>query len=207
MSLVVFVGGVAERVNEKIDVQNAADAAAYSNSLWMARGMNAVTTSNHLMGELTALCIIHESFGALEIETGRGSRQERVVPVEISKKLSKEIRDLKNVHYPDQHKPPATLPGFAILYGQLDKQFVAKVVDQIASDNEGDGRHSSGAAIFDSNIRLKESALFALRLKSSLRKVNDLLHPASIPSPVLPFIVAADAATIVAPYFCRQVVV
>jgi hypothetical protein len=30
---------------------------AYSSALWMARGMNAITATNHLMAELTALAV------------------------------------------------------------------------------------------------------------------------------------------------------
>src|SRR5690242_4580184 len=49
--LIGFVANVGRIVQEKIAVQNAADAAAYSASAVMARGMNAVTATNHLMGE------------------------------------------------------------------------------------------------------------------------------------------------------------
>jgi hypothetical protein len=50
-------------VKNKLQTQNAADAASYSSSVWQARGMNAVTAANHMMGELQALYIIHHSFG------------------------------------------------------------------------------------------------------------------------------------------------
>ena len=48
-------------VNRKLAVQNAADAVSYSSSLWVARGMNAMTASNHLIGELNAMYVIHHS--------------------------------------------------------------------------------------------------------------------------------------------------
>src|SRR5690349_19567357 len=48
-------------VVEKIEAQNAADAAAYSSALWLARGMNAVTATNHLMGEMMSLVVVHEA--------------------------------------------------------------------------------------------------------------------------------------------------
>jgi hypothetical protein len=47
-------------VREKVELQNAADAAAATTTLWMARSMNAVTTSNHLMGEATAIVVLLE---------------------------------------------------------------------------------------------------------------------------------------------------
>jgi hypothetical protein len=47
----------------KMKVQNGADAASYSSALWMARGLNAVTATNHLMGEMQAFVVIHSALG------------------------------------------------------------------------------------------------------------------------------------------------
>ena len=49
-----FVGNAGHIVTEKVNTQNAADAMAFSSAQWMARGMNAVTATNHLLGEATA---------------------------------------------------------------------------------------------------------------------------------------------------------
>ena len=46
--LVGLVGNVGHVVNEKLEVQHAADNAAFSSAQWMARSMNSVTASNHL---------------------------------------------------------------------------------------------------------------------------------------------------------------
>src|SRR4051794_27512917 len=59
-SLVVNVGAT---VNAKIEAQNAADSVAYSSAVWMARAMNEVTTTNHLMGEMMALFIVYHAIG------------------------------------------------------------------------------------------------------------------------------------------------
>ncbi|MEX2170660.1 MAG: hypothetical protein WD851_15195 [Pirellulales bacterium] len=68
----VFNAG--QTVTRKIETQNAADAVAYSSSVWVARGMNAVTAANHMMGELTALYVMHHSLGGKWIdEKGRDS--------------------------------------------------------------------------------------------------------------------------------------
>src|SRR4051794_19270593 len=48
-----YVGNVGHVVTTKIYTQNAADAIAFSSAQWMARGMNAVTATNHLLGEAT----------------------------------------------------------------------------------------------------------------------------------------------------------
>jgi hypothetical protein len=55
-------------VSRKVDAQNAADAVAYSTSLQRAKGMNAITAANHLMGELHAVTIMHHSFGGDELD-------------------------------------------------------------------------------------------------------------------------------------------
>lgn len=62
-SLVVNVGAT---VNAKIEAQNAADSVAYSSAVWMARGMNEITTTNHLMGEMMALFIVYHAIGGDE---------------------------------------------------------------------------------------------------------------------------------------------
>lgn len=46
----------------KLETQNAADAAANSTAVELARGMNAITAANHLMGELTALVVLMHTF-------------------------------------------------------------------------------------------------------------------------------------------------
>lgn len=70
-SLVANVGIV---VNEKIETQNAADAVAYSTAVWSARSMNAITASNHLIGELSALTILHHAIGGKVLDDG-GTRK------------------------------------------------------------------------------------------------------------------------------------
>lgn len=63
MIMIGLVANVARTTREKLEVQNAADAAAYSTALWLARGMNSITAANHMIGELTAICALHEAIG------------------------------------------------------------------------------------------------------------------------------------------------
>jgi hypothetical protein len=72
-------------VTRKIENQTAADAAAYAAGVEMARGMNAVTAANHLIGELTALVVCHHAFGGDELD-GNGQRQ---APDDVSSALKK----------------------------------------------------------------------------------------------------------------------
>lgn len=47
----------------KMRTQNAADATSYSTALWMARGHNAITATNHMMGEMMAFIVVRSSLG------------------------------------------------------------------------------------------------------------------------------------------------
>jgi hypothetical protein len=63
MILVALVSNVAILVNRKMEVQNSSDAIAYSSSVWIARGMNSVSATNHVIGEMNALYTIHHALG------------------------------------------------------------------------------------------------------------------------------------------------
>lgn len=58
-----FIFNVSMTVNMKMNTQNAADAIGYSGSVWNARGMNAVTASNHFIGELMGIYVMHHALG------------------------------------------------------------------------------------------------------------------------------------------------
>ncbi len=60
-------------VTRKVEAQNAADAAAQAAGVEMARGMNAITAANHLIGELTALVVLHHALGGDELDGLRKS--------------------------------------------------------------------------------------------------------------------------------------
>ncbi|MBY0525260.1 MAG: Tad domain-containing protein [Gemmataceae bacterium] len=61
--LIALVGNVSLKVNQKIEVQNTADATAYSAAVWQARGMNGITAANHLLGELMSYAILIDALG------------------------------------------------------------------------------------------------------------------------------------------------
>ena len=68
--LIGLVGNVGLTVNQKIEIQNAADSTTYSSGVFVARGMNSVTASNHIIGELLALCVIQHSLRGPEGDQG-----------------------------------------------------------------------------------------------------------------------------------------
>ena len=63
MILVSLVSNTAITVSQKMETQNTADAVAYSSAIWVARGMNSITATNHIIGELNALYVIHHALG------------------------------------------------------------------------------------------------------------------------------------------------
>lgn len=68
--LIAFTMNTGQVVNQKVECQVAADAAAQSAGIWMARGMNSITATNHLMGEMLSLVILHEAVGGKKQEHG-----------------------------------------------------------------------------------------------------------------------------------------
>ncbi len=68
MVFFAFVTNSIQTVNQKIETQTAADGVAYSSALWMARGMNTITATNHIIGELNGLYVIHHSFGGKRLD-------------------------------------------------------------------------------------------------------------------------------------------
>jgi hypothetical protein len=93
LGALVFNSG--QTINQKIETQNAADSVAYSSTLWMARGMNAVTAANHMMGELTALYVLHHAVGGKRLDTEESRNNSGPIgPVnEIQKGLYESLRE------------------------------------------------------------------------------------------------------------------
>src|SRR4051812_29877000 len=68
--LIGLVFNVGTIVIQKIEVQGAADAVAESSAVVSARGMNSITATNHLMGEVMSLVVLHEAVGGKKLESG-----------------------------------------------------------------------------------------------------------------------------------------
>ena len=64
-----FIGNVGHITTNKIATQNAADSIAFSSAQWMARGMNAATATNHMLGEVTGLVVVIEGVAGPETYT------------------------------------------------------------------------------------------------------------------------------------------
>ncbi len=159
-----FVGDVGQRIQQKMHVQNAADAISYSNGLWVARSLNALTTANHLMGELTAIVVIHESLGGPELDKNHENQTSTLVNESVE--LDRFIDSLSD----KASYRPGLIP-IPILSGP-DRTFVKLATSVMIGEKSDWGRHKSGAAIFDSVMLLKHEYAAALTLKAFCGVLN-----------------------------------
>lgn len=149
--LVGMVGNVGRIVQKKVALQNAADSVAYSSALWQARSMNAVTAINHMLGEVTAICVLHEALGGPELDDG-------------IKKKSDEFEDLNDRITDFKHEPnliAIALPEAGQLR-EIDRRIVENVQDIVTQDK---GETFSGATLYDSRITLKQLVAFLQDVK------------------------------------------
>ncbi len=153
MVIIGFVGNAGYVVTEKMNAQNAADAVAFSSAQWMARGMNAVTATNHLLGEITALTVVIEGLGGPEAD----AKLEAYPP-------ASRITDSINQNFVKL----ATINGLAVYgaqaAGKVDGKFLDVVVNKFVSKK--DAKHKAWATIYDSKLALKKSTAKRLIAKS-----------------------------------------
>jgi hypothetical protein len=151
--IVGFVGNAGYVVTEKMSAQNAADAVAFSTAQWMARGMNAVTATNHLLGEVTGLVVAIEGLGGPEAD----EKMEAYPPQsEVTDKINQNFIDLAHIN---------GLPVYgAKQAGELDKKFLDALVNRLVSRK--DAKHRAFATIYDSKLSLKKSTAKRLIVKS-----------------------------------------
>lgn len=160
--LLGMVGNVGRIVQKKVAVQNAADSVAYSTALWQARSMNAVTAINHMLGEVSAICILHEALGGPELDDG-------------IRKDSDEFKDLnqKIIKFRPLFSVAIHMPG---LYN-MDERIV-KLVRDVITFNEGqqgeEGKTTAGAMLYDSRITLKQLVAFFQDVKVAGNVLIDL---------------------------------
>jgi hypothetical protein len=137
--------------------QNAADAVTISSAQWMARGMNAVAATNHLIGEVTGLVVAIEALGGPEFDQGM------VDYPELPEKI-----DTANRMLVDGFVAP--INGL-IIYGVTppltlqDQQFL-KLINNIVSPDDERKKFRAFATVYDSKFTLKVETLGCLVAKS-----------------------------------------
>ncbi|MFO1019422.1 MAG: Tad domain-containing protein [Planctomycetales bacterium] len=172
--LVGMVGNVGRIVQKKVAVQNAADAVAYSTALWQARSYNAVTAINHMLGEVTAICVLHEAIGGPELDDGQPQNSDEF------RDLNRQIKDLRPLELVAIH-----IPGLF----NADRQIVDLVRRAITFNEGDDGRTLSGATLYDARVTLKKLVMFFQDVKVA---GNILIDLGKIP--ILAFLVPIGVA-------------
>jgi hypothetical protein len=148
-----FLGNVGYVVTEKMHTQNAADAIAFSSAQWMARGMNAVTATNHMLGEATALVVVIEGLGGPEAD-----HDMKAYPPQSR------ITDTLNQNFISLAKIQGLPVYGAQAAGQIDGKFLDAIVNKLVSPK--DEMHYAFATIYDSKLSLKKSTAKRLIVKS-----------------------------------------
>ena len=140
-----FVGNAGHVVTTKVGTQNGADAITFSSAQWMARGMNAVTATNHLLGEVTGLVVVVEALGGPEAE-------QKMEDYPVQPRTVDQInRALANT------APIQGLPVYgAQALGQLDRRLVDFIVKNLVSKEGDKAKFKAFATIYDSKFTLKK---------------------------------------------------
>jgi hypothetical protein len=154
--LMGFVGNAGHVVTTKVATQNAADAVAVSSAQWMARGMNAVTATNHMLGEVTALVAVMEALGGPEVDV-----RIEDYPAE-SETIDKINQQLKRT------APIRGLPTYGVVppLTNLDERLINFVADRVSPSNRQQAMHKAFATIYDSKLELKRDLTLRLTLKT-----------------------------------------
>ncbi len=80
----MFLMDIARMTSRKVEMQQVADSTAYSASLMLTRGMNAVTVSNHHIGEVLAFVILHKAIAGENVDGRDKTRQQRSLDNQLS---------------------------------------------------------------------------------------------------------------------------
>ncbi|MBL8817754.1 MAG: hypothetical protein JNL58_17140 [Planctomyces sp.] len=133
--------------NRTVERQNAADAAALSGTVWMARGMNSVTATNHLMGEMLSLVILHEAIG--------GKKQENKISADSGTNHSKLAEDPGRLKRQDNELQLAYLAALAASQTGLIKAPDEDIFKRVYQ-RDGESQILAEATLLDSKMNLKK---------------------------------------------------
>lgn len=154
--LLGFVGNAGHIVSLKVGTQNAADAIAFSNAQWQARGMNAITATNHLLGEATALVTIIEGLGGPEADV---KIEDYPAQSEAVDKINQQL--VKTA-------PIRGLPVYGVVppITQADQKFLDFIVKFVSPTNKEKAKHKAFATIYDAKLTLKRDMTLRLTVKT-----------------------------------------
>lgn len=157
--LMAWVGNTGHVVKQKMEVQNAADATAFAGSLWMARGMNGITSCNHLIGEGTAIGAIHDAIGGPELRLG----------VTANTRENRQLDDL--IRRVARLAPAGTLPNAYIQkpITDIDKAIIDALVRKTSPRSNPE--MSGFATLYDARMTLQRDLVIWLTVKSAANVV------------------------------------
>ncbi len=155
-TLAGLLGNAGHAVNQKISTQNAADSVAFSSALWLARGMNAVTATNHLVGETTGMVAVHEALGGPEFDVGLKLNTTE------NQLLDRTINGVKATA-PIGSPVPSPFGYTPKPVRDIDRRIVEFVTKRTSPN---DDRMQAFAAIYDSRMTLQRELAILLSVKS-----------------------------------------
>jgi hypothetical protein len=218
LALAGLVANVASTIRHKIEAQNSADALARSLAVHRARGLNAITATNHLVGELLALVILQHAIGGDELD-GQGralnSNEMAMQPrlkaaYKVAQALAEDYEFVEGL-YDDVYPGPAQDEGATLRYSRLRLQQVltwtyqAVAIGSIAEDiGDMDIPYVSWILGPIGEAALIFAKIFELKVKSEwmildgLHKVAGLLGaPKSLLiNPIIPLLYSYEPAVL-----------
>lgn len=151
--MIGMVGNIGRATVAKLEAQNAADAVAFSSAQWMARSMNAITATNHMLGEVTALVTVLEALGGPEVDA----------QIEFTPQQSKILNNV--ISSVQEMAPIRGLPTYVPQpVTNIDTRLVDFVADRVAPENK---KHKAFATIYDAKMQLKRELATTLILKTA----------------------------------------
>ena len=154
-TLIAIVFNVGRIANDKLEAQNAADSVAYSASLVQSRTMNAITATNHMMGELTALYTMHHAIGGKVLDDGKKMNNWVVSLLNGGLYVAYAAADVgwglslpaSAFNFPESYSPVDGVPrGEATVY-DAKCMLKFKMIEQYASHVEGSAKIVEGEAL------------------------------------------------------------
>tara|TARA_R110002049_G_scaffold4601_4_gene31965 strand:- start:241899 stop:244076 length:2178 start_codon:yes stop_codon:yes gene_type:complete len=193
--LMAWIGNTGHAVKQKMEVQSAADATSFAGSMWMARGMNAITLSNHLIGEATAMGVIHDAIGGPEMRLGLKTNTPE------NRTLDAIIRNLTKFApigklYPNNYVPsPIT---------NLDARLLEFVQRRTSPDSNPD--LTAFATLYDARMTLQRYFAVTLGAKA-LANIVLMIPRETLAVPIVGAIVAAAVVAAIATHVASSAVV
>lgn len=149
-----LLGNAGYTTQEKLQVRHASDAVAFSSALWMARGMNGVTACNHIIGEATAMLVLHDALGGAELRLGL-----QINPAE-NRQVDRAIQALARIA-PIGQIPNKYIP---VVLTNVDRRIIEAVTRRAAPTPTQD--LEAFGMLYDARLTLKRRLVGCLAAKS-----------------------------------------